>query len=229
MCTLYPAAEKQWQLVSTHIAHASLSTHNYMQIFAALVLTLLRTALCCGHGLILCPPGTNSSGVCVPLQRWCASLLYLNPFAAPEERVGDLLSRLTLPEKVNLLQSGPINISSVPRLQVPRTTFAECLHGYCSGTPSSLFPQSISLAATFNPSLVTRVAAAIGMEARAWRNRWEAAGDYYNATNPPPSLSCFAPQINIVRGVCVCVCVCARARLRSGCTCIVLPLFFFFY
>ena len=177
-----------------------------MRVALVYAAALLRTALCCGDGLILCPPGTNSSGVCVPLQRWCNSLPYLNPFAAPEERVGDLLSRLTLPEKVNLLQSGPINISSVPRLQVPRTTFAECLHGYCSGTPSSLFPQSISLAATFNPSLVTRVAAAIGMEARAWRNRWEAAGDFDNATNPPPSLSCFAPQINIVRGVLLTIC-----------------------
>ena len=65
----------------------------------------------------------------------------------------------------------------------------------CARSPCTLFPQSISLAATFSPALVRRVAAAIATEARAWRNNASAGA----GAPPPPSLLCFAPQINIVR------------------------------
>jgi hypothetical protein len=127
---------------------------------------------------------------------WCEYLVYKNPFAPLKQRVDDLIARLTLEQKVNLLQTSPVNNSAVPELGVPTITMAECLHGYCSRAPSTLFPQSISLAASFNPPLVRRVAAAIATEGRAWRNNWTAIG---NVSVAPPSLVCFSPQINIVR------------------------------
>ena len=167
-----------------------------MRVLTALTLLLCASA-CSNSSWLPCPPASNSSGVCVPaLSPWCAYPPYRNPYAEPAARVSDLLSRLTLQEKVNLLQTSPANSSAVPRLGVPATTTAECLHGYVPASPSTLFPQSISLAASFDAGLVREVAAAVGVEARAWRNLWAAAG---NASAPPPSLTCFAPQINIVR------------------------------
>ena len=166
-------------------------------------LLLLAPLLCdaaappCAGGDVRCPAGSPSAGVCVPaLAPWCASLPYLNPFAATPARVADLSARLSLQQKVNMLQTTPENSSAVPALGVDEVTMAECLHGYCSRSPSSLFPQSMSLAASFSPALVRRVAAAVAAEARAWRNNWTAAG---NASVAPPALTCFAPQINIVR------------------------------
>ena len=151
----------------------------------------------CAGGDVRCPPGSPSAGVCVPaLAPWCARDVYLNPFAPSPQRVADLVARLTLQQKVNMLQTTPANSSAVPALGVDEVTMAECLHGYCSRSPSTLFPQSMSLAASFSPGLVRRVAAAIATEARAWRNNWTAVG---NASVAPPSLTCFAPQINIVR------------------------------
>ena len=151
----------------------------------------------CGGGDVRCPPGSPSAGVCVPaLAPWCALPLFRNPYAPAAERAGDLLPRLSLQQKVNMLQTTPANSSAVPALGVEQVTMAECLHGYCSRSPSTLFPQSMSLAASFNPGLLRRVAAAIATEARAWRNNWTAAG---NSSVAPPALTCFAPQINIVR------------------------------
>ncbi|KAJ7866042.1 glycoside hydrolase family 3 protein [Mycena olivaceomarginata] len=52
------------------------------------------------------------------------------------------------------------------RLKVPFMVYAECLHGVGS-FKQSMFPQSIGLAASFDPNLVHSVARAIGTEARA--------------------------------------------------------------
>ena len=151
----------------------------------------------CQNGTVACPATLPGAGVCVPsVVPWCSYALYKNPYAATADRVVDLVARLTLNEKVNMLQTSPVNSSAVPSLGIDQITVGECLHGYCSRSPSTLFPQSISLAASFNPSLLEVVATAIGVEGRAWRNAWVAAG---NVSVPPPSLTCFAPQINIVR------------------------------
>lgn len=107
--------------------------------------------------------------------------------------MADVLPRLSLQEKVNLLQTTPVNASEVPRLGLFRTATAECLHGYCGGSPSTAFPQSTTLAASFNPPLLREVAAAVGLEARAWRNAWVANGSDYGTPLPsrrgPPAHS----------------------------------------
>lgn len=155
------------------------------------------TVASCSNGMIPCPSESPSVGICVPsIKPYCARDIWRNPFASYSARAADLVPRLTLAERVNLLQTSPINASEVPRLGLARSTVAECLHGYAGGAPSTVFPQSTTLAASFNGPLVTAVAAVIGKEARAWRNAWVAAG---NASVPPPSLTCFAPQINIQR------------------------------
>ena len=125
-------------------------------------------------------------------------------------RVDSLLGLLTLGEKIAQLQTthsgkllpGESNRSIphgyVERLGLETYTVTECLHGVCRAN-STVFPQSISLAATFNSALLHAVGEAIGVEARGWRNDFEATQQYPNRTALPPGLACFSPQINIAR------------------------------
>ncbi len=150
----------------------------------------------CADGFLKCPPSSPCHGVCVPLVSWCAVAVYKNPYAPDEIRVADLLQRLSPQQKVNLMQTAPVENNAVPELGIAQYTATECLHGYCARAPSTLFPQSTTLAASFNTRLIHRVAYAIGLEGRAWRNDWETTK---NASIVPPPLTCFSPQINIVR------------------------------
>jgi len=138
---------------------------------------------------------------------------YENPDLPVDERVEDLLSKMTLEEKIAQLQSGQ-NINkhgtgnlSHPtrayppregaiiannlqrkaieetRLGIPPIIHDECLHG-CMVKFSTVFPQAIALAATWNPNLVYRVAKAIARETRARGIR-----------------QCLSPVVDIVRDV----------------------------
>ncbi len=98
---------------------------------------------------------------------FCAAQLYKNPAAPVDDRVEDLLSRMTLDEKVSLLggtdrRSLPAN----PRLGIPALRMTEEPLG-ANGDRATAFPAGIALAATFDPELVGRVAAAIGEETLA--------------------------------------------------------------
>lgn len=155
----------------------------------------LASTISCNSGYIHCPSTSPSPNICVPSIDWCNKLLYLNPYAQLGERIADLTDRLTLSQKINMLQTTPLNSSAVPELGIDEITMGECLHGYVSRSPSTLFPQSITLAATFDVTLIQNVANAIGVEGRAWRNEWRSS----NQSISPPSLTCFSPQINIMR------------------------------
>lgn len=86
----------------------------------------------------------------------------------------------------------------VSRLGLEIYTTRECLHGVVAKNVT-VFPQSITLASSWNVDLIHEVAEAIGNEARALRNKFELDTQLPNRTLPPPSLTCFSPQINIVR------------------------------
>ena len=78
---------------------------------------------------------------------------YLNPELPLNERVQDLLSRLTLEEKLGQFIH-PVN--SVPRLGIPAYNFwSEGLHGVGRNGRATVFPQAIGMSATWNPELVT--------------------------------------------------------------------------
>src|SRR5688500_16095683 len=82
-----------------------------------------------------------------------------------EERAADLVSRMTLEEKVaHLGNSNP----GVPRLGVPAYDWwNESLHGVARAGAATVFPQAIGLAATFDPALMHEVATVISDEGRA--------------------------------------------------------------
>ena len=111
------------------------------------------------------------------------------------QRVNDLVSRLTLPEKA--AQMGT-DAPAIPRLRIPAYYWwSESLHGYAYGGKSfdTVFPEPIGLAATFDIPLHARVASTIGDEDRAEFNRTNAAG----TPTPFYGLTFFAPNINIFR------------------------------
>ncbi|MFD0317577.1 glycoside hydrolase family 3 C-terminal domain-containing protein [Streptomyces flavalbus] len=105
------------------------------------------------------------------------------PFA---KRVDDLLSRLTLDEKVSFLhQFAP----AVERLGVAAfRTGQEALHGVAWMGPATVFPQAVGLGATWNPELVRRVGDAVSKEARAMRARDDRVG-----------LNVWSPTVNLLR------------------------------
>src|SRR5262245_55706963 len=91
-------------------------------------------------------------------------LTFQNPDLPAEARIDDLVSRLTLDEKVECLSTNP----SVPRLAVRASGHVEGLHGLALGgpgdwgegepVPTTTFPQAIGLAESWEPELVARVA-----------------------------------------------------------------------
>ncbi len=89
-----------------------------------------------------------------------------------EARVDDILSRMTLDEKVACLGIIP----NVPRLGIWGTGHVEGLHGLAMGGPggwggsdpvaTTQFPQAIGLGETWDPDLIERAAAVEGYETR---------------------------------------------------------------
>lgn len=89
-----------------------------------------------------------------------------------EQRIDNLLSLMTIDEKVNCLSS----IVAVPRLGIRGTRHVEGLHGLAQGGPgdwghrdpvtTTMFPQAIGLAESWDPGVLTRVAAIEAYEAR---------------------------------------------------------------
>lgn len=94
------------------------------------------------------------------------SLPYQNLNLSFTERAKDLVSRMTLEEKVSQLLH---DAKAIERLGVPAYNWMnECLHGVANAdTFATVFPQSIGMAASFDPELMYKVASAISSEARA--------------------------------------------------------------
>ncbi len=91
--------------------------------------------------------------------------LYENPDLPVKQRVKDLLSRMTLEEKISQLGSYS---PAVERLGIPEYDWwNECLHGVARAGVATVFPQAIGMAATWHQELIFRTAKAISDEARA--------------------------------------------------------------
>ncbi len=120
-------------------------------------------------------------------------VLYLDPFVPLEARVDDLLSRLTLEEKIG--QMSNIN-PPIDRLGIPAYNWwSEALHGQARGGLATVFPQAIGLGASWDTALMRRIATAISDEARAKYHQAlrEDAGDRFLG------LTFWSPNINIFR------------------------------
>jgi beta-glucosidase len=116
---------------------------------------------------------------------------YLDPSAPLEQRVDDLVGRMTLEEKVSQVVH---KAAAIPRLKVPEYNWwTEALHGVASGT-ATVFPEPIGLGATFDAPLIHAMATVIGTEARAKHH-----AEVRRGNNSGVGLDFWAPNINIVR------------------------------
>jgi beta-glucosidase len=119
--------------------------------------------------------------------------IYLDPAFPIDERVDDLVSRMTIKEKVSQMGN---EAAAIKRLGIPKYNWwNEALHGVARAGIATVFPQAIGLAATWNPDLVYQMAEVISDEGRAkyHESARNGARDLYTG------LTFWSPNINIFR------------------------------
>jgi beta-glucosidase len=110
-----------------------------------------------------------------------------------EQRIFDLVSRLTVDEKIAQLK---YNSPAIERLGIPAYNWwSEGLHGVARFGRATVFPQPIAMAATFDTELIQRIGDAISSEARAKFNEAQKIGNYTQYGG----LTLWSPNINIFR------------------------------
>jgi beta-glucosidase len=118
---------------------------------------------------------------------------YQNPDLPFERRVNDLVSRMTLEEKVSQMQDVA---PAIGRLGIPRYNWwNEALHGVARSGLATSFPQAIGLAATWDDSLIYRMATVISDEARAKYHQYVRNG----SRERYQGLTFWSPNINLFR------------------------------
>ena len=123
---------------------------------------------------------------------------FRNPHLSLDARIDDLLGRLTLDEKIAWLHQSQ---AAIPRLGIPYfKAGTEALHGVAwsndlnnnwskTDATSTVFPQAVGLASTWDTNLIKQVGSAVGDEARG-----------FNAENPVLwGLNLWAPVVNLLR------------------------------
>jgi beta-glucosidase len=122
-----------------------------------------------------------------------APLPFRDTSLPPEQRLDDLIGRLTLEEKAILLNHrGP----TIERLGIRSVQWNQCLNGVKWDRPTTLFPTCMAMAATWDTALVRRIADTLSDEARAIYNGWHLNP---NAPGEHKGLIYRAPVINIGR------------------------------
>jgi beta-glucosidase len=110
-----------------------------------------------------------------------------------QERVNDLVSRMSLEEKVSQMMNAA---AAIERLGIPEYDWwNEGLHGVARAGYATVFPQAIGLAATWNEELVRRVADVTSTEARAKHHEFARNGE----RGRYKGLTFWSPNINIFR------------------------------
>jgi beta-glucosidase len=127
-----------------------------------------------------------------------SSLPFRDAALPTEQRITDLLSRLTLDEKINLMSGAP----KIPRLNLAFTGQVEGLHGLALGgpghwegrgkqpLPTTTFPQERGLGNTWDPALLQKIGELEGYEARY---------DYQSPTYNRGGLVVRAPNVDLAR------------------------------
>jgi beta-glucosidase len=118
---------------------------------------------------------------------------YLNTSLPVEQRVNDLVSRMTVAEKISQMRD---HAAAIPRLGVPKYDWwNEGLHGVAFAGYATNFPQVIGMAATWDTNLIHRMAQTISTEARAKYNQ-AMREDHHEMFF---GLTFWAPNVNIFR------------------------------
>ena len=119
---------------------------------------------------------------------------YQDPQLPVEQRVEDLLQRLTLEEKVQLMMNGS---PAIERLGLPQFDWwSEALHGVGRNGLSTTFPSCIGMACSFDDALLEMIYNAVSDEARAKNTQLRREG---KRVGKYQCLSFWTPTINIFR------------------------------
>ena len=120
-------------------------------------------------------------------------LPFRNPNLPIEERIDDLISRLTPEEKVGQMMNGT---PAIERLGIPAYNWwNEALHGVARAGQATVFPQAIGMAATFDDQAVHETFTMVSDEARAKYNEYQRTQQY----DIYKGLTFWTPNINIFR------------------------------
>jgi beta-glucosidase len=118
---------------------------------------------------------------------------YKNEKLSFEERAKDLVSRMTLEEKISQMMHSAIEIK---RLDIPSYNWwNEALHGVARSGVATMFPQVIGMAASFDEDMMEKVGSIISDEGRAKYHEYQRKGDH----GIYKGLTFWAPNINIFR------------------------------
>jgi len=118
---------------------------------------------------------------------------YKNPALPVDQRVDDLIGRMTLEEKVAQMRD---HATPIPRLGVPKYDWwNEGLHGVAFAGYATNFPQVIGMAATWDTDLVHKMGEVVSTEARAKYNQAMRDDQHESFFG----LTFWAPNINIFR------------------------------
>ncbi len=120
-------------------------------------------------------------------------LVYKDENLSFEKRAKDIVSRMTLFEKVSQMT---YNSAAVPRLGISSYNWwNEALHGVARAGVATMFPQAIGMAATFDENLIYKVAGVISTEGRAKYQESQRKKDH----DIYKGLTFWSPNINIFR------------------------------
>jgi len=118
---------------------------------------------------------------------------YKNSSLPAQERAADLVSRLTLEQKVSLMQNGS---PAIPEFGIKAYDWwNEALHGVGRAGLATVFPQAIGMAASFDDALLLDVFTAVSDEARAKSAQYSANGGLRRYQG----LTFWTPNVNIFR------------------------------
>ncbi len=121
--------------------------------------------------------------------------LYKDMNAPQHERIMDLLSRLTVEEKISLLRA---TSPGIPRLGIDKYYHGnEALHGVVRPGNFTVFPQAIGLASMWNPELLYEISTAISDEARGRWNELNRGKDQQGFFSD--LLTFWSPTVNMAR------------------------------
>ena len=133
------------------------------------------------------------AGICILTACQTKKPAYLDTSLSFEERAADLVSQMTLEEKVSQLR---FDAPAIDRLGIPaHNWWNECLHGVARSGLATVFPQAIGMSAMWDDQEMFHIATAISDEARAKHHEYASRGkrDIYQG------LSFWTPNINIFR------------------------------
>jgi len=118
---------------------------------------------------------------------------FLDPDLSMEERVNDLVGRMTLDEKISqMVNQAP----AIERLGIPEYNWwSEGLHGVARAGIATVFPQAIGLAASWDEEMMHNVSTVISDETRAKHHEFVRKGKRFIFQG----LNLWSPNINIFR------------------------------